>query len=334
MTKSSSFLRPIDHLRVIAMSLVVASHILYAWGGEPHAEYINAFIKHGTVMFVFIAGYLFQHLSYKFDYKTYLSKRVTSVLVPYLIVSAPMIFIRIWQQLPPTISVHYADNFTTWPMWQQAGYMILTGSHLLPLWFIPTIWIYYLLGPLFYKGDQTRIIYKLLPIFILASFFIPRLWLDNIPSMFIHFLSVYILGMLCSRYKDEFLKITSKYHVVLIIAAIVASVLAVYTVGNGQILFVQKMLFCWLFFYWLWRYDNKVPAFWARLADISFGVYLVHFYFVMGIRFALINVVHLNITNAYLYWLVHFIIVMIAVCSFLLIYRKITPKLSKLTVGC
>lgn len=334
MAKSNNFLRPIDHLRVIAMSFVVASHILYAWGDEPNAAYINAFIKHGTVMFVFIAGYLFQHLAGKFEYKTYLTKRLRSVLLPYLVVSAPMIVVRIMFSLEPNMQVQYAENFDNWPMWQQAGYMILTGSHLLPLWFIPTIWIYYLLAPVFIKGDQTRLIYKLLPIFIILSLFVPRVWLDNLPRMFVHFLSVYVLGMLCSRYKEEFLQITAKYHVLLIILAVVSSVLVVYTVGNEQLLFVQKMLFCWLFFYWLWIFDNKIPVFVGTLGDISFGVYLVHFYFIMGIRHALVNVVHLNIANAYLYWTVHFIIVMVAVCVFLLIYRKITPKLSKLTVGC
>ena len=41
----------------------------------------------GTALFIFISGFLFQHLSKKFEYKNYLSKKWTNVILPYLFIT-------------------------------------------------------------------------------------------------------------------------------------------------------------------------------------------------------------------------------------------------------
>ena len=43
----------------------------------------------GTALFIFISGFLFQHLSGKYEFKNYMSKKWTNVILPYLWTAIP-----------------------------------------------------------------------------------------------------------------------------------------------------------------------------------------------------------------------------------------------------
>ena len=69
------------------------------------------------------------------------------------------------------------------------------------MWFMPVIALFYFVGPLLIKGDRNHILYWLLPIFILASFIVHRS--PFFPTYnFVHFFSVYVLGMFLSKHKN------------------------------------------------------------------------------------------------------------------------------------
>ncbi len=81
----------INYLRAFAILLVVAGHTL-VWGKKDSliAFTNNYLFTGGTLLFVFIAGFLFQYLSYKFEYKKYLITKVKNVLLPYWITMIPV----------------------------------------------------------------------------------------------------------------------------------------------------------------------------------------------------------------------------------------------------
>jgi peptidoglycan/LPS O-acetylase OafA/YrhL len=45
---------------------------------------------------------------------------------------------------------------------------------------------------------------------------------------------------------------------------------------------LQKILLCWVLMAWLDRYDKQVRGYFAILADLSFGVFFLHMYFIQA----------------------------------------------------
>ena len=89
--ESKKQLNYINYLRAIAIIFIVAGHTLI-WGKPGHSiQRINSyFLQGGTLLFIFIAGFLFQYLSYKFDYKNFLINKFKNVIMPYWITMFPI----------------------------------------------------------------------------------------------------------------------------------------------------------------------------------------------------------------------------------------------------
>ena len=88
------FLSYIHSLRALAILSIVAVHCLplFAWDRFRWQDrLLLSLVSNGTVLFVFVAGFLFQYLSYKFEYRRYLKSKLQNVLLPYVCVSLPMI---------------------------------------------------------------------------------------------------------------------------------------------------------------------------------------------------------------------------------------------------
>ncbi len=81
--RKSQFLPYIHNFRGIAILYIVAFHCLssFGWGDNILEKRIcNSLVVYGTVLFVFIAGFLFQHLNANhhhndFNFKVYLKKK-------------------------------------------------------------------------------------------------------------------------------------------------------------------------------------------------------------------------------------------------------------------
>jgi peptidoglycan/LPS O-acetylase OafA/YrhL len=81
--KMRHFLPYIHNFRGIAILYIVAFHChsSFGWGYHDLEKRIwNSLVVYGTVLFVFIAGFLFQHLNgqdrnYDFSFVTYLKKK-------------------------------------------------------------------------------------------------------------------------------------------------------------------------------------------------------------------------------------------------------------------
>ena len=184
------FLGYIHYFRALAITFIVAGHAIDAmvWSNVELGRLMRILLSNGSVLFVFIAGYLFQHLSDKLSGRKYFSSKFKNVILPYLLISIPAIL----------ISVTVFDQERVWPgfydkpILQQVVMFYLTGAHLAPLWFIPMITLFYLVSPLLLQADKGRLIYMLLPVFMIVSCFVGR----GLPhESFVHFFSVYLMGL-------------------------------------------------------------------------------------------------------------------------------------------
>ena len=91
--KKTKILNYINVFRGLAILLIIMGHTMQFGENNSLAHIINCeMICGGTALFIFISGFLFEHLSYKFEYKNYLSKKWTNVVMPYLITAIPGLF--------------------------------------------------------------------------------------------------------------------------------------------------------------------------------------------------------------------------------------------------
>jgi peptidoglycan/LPS O-acetylase OafA/YrhL len=329
----TEFLHFIHSFRGVAILFVVGGHVLLEWeSGTISERILNAILRNGTVLFVFIAGYLFQHLSNKYQTLDYWKKKAQYVLIPYALISIPALILRFIET--PRIVLLENPDYAQWSIIHKVIYYYTTGAHLQPLWFVPMIILFYLAAPILVKGDRSAWLYRLLPLFIIISLVISRDQLSDIPRMFVHFFSVYVFGMFFSRYKFQIFEVSEKWSVVFTIVTLGLCVTTFFDVPYyDQLMYLQKMAFCWFFIYWLRQADRFVPKFFDTLAELSFGIFFLHYYFLLAFKFIAERYAPMFIEGNVLNWFIHFALIVISNTIFLIMVKKIFSKNSRYLVG-
>lgn len=205
----SRFLTYIHNLRGLAILFVVGVHAggyEHEWVSHPELNrFLDAFFDpsegNGTVLFLFIGGFLFQYLTHdRFVYRKYLEAKFLNIILPYILISIPLILIRINTSFQ---SLSLPDDFQDQPVAWQFVYMLLTGTHMPPFWFISTIILFYIVAPILHRLDNKHFYRYGLPVVIAISLFTYRPEHNANPLLsFIHFIPVYMLGMWASYHRD------------------------------------------------------------------------------------------------------------------------------------
>ena len=218
--------------RALAIIVIVAGHCIdvFDWSGSPGPQwFLMGVLENGTVLFVFIAGYLFEYLSGRFEYRRYLSGKLRDVILPYLLVSVPGL-------------VHDMSTYEgSWQGWlYKVIWLLLQGGAGLnfPLWFIPMIALYYLAAPAFILFVRHPRLYALLPLLVVLSALIHRVE-DNSATTFqaAYFLSAYVAGMWASHVRQSLEPVLKKYWLPLAVA--LGAYLLFASDAGGQALAVQ-----------------------------------------------------------------------------------------------
>lgn len=288
---------------------VVATHVLFElhWPEDAHVAFKTCLsvVQNGTVFFVFVAGLLFRHLAYRFEYRTYLLSKLKYVLVPYVLVSLPFVFVQ------------YVRGFGLFrpdaqrPLDSTILHVVLaylTGAQQrIPLWFVPMITVAYLLAPVFLWLDRQRWGYWLLPPLLVLASLIHRpqdqiMLRQTVP----YFLPVYMAGMWTARNMDVVMTQTRRFRwlaLSVVLSLVVFEVLTrqrpgaiesrsafsteagVFDVNNYMKLLLSLVILEAL---------RRCPRWLARMLDplatLSFGIFFVHFYvlyFARDLRMAL-----------------------------------------------
>ena len=85
----ADYLPYVHSFRAVAIVAVVGAHLDLVWSATWGSRVAQSIIDNGTVLFVFIAGLLFQHRSTGFKYLRYLRTKLFNVIVPYFVSSLP-----------------------------------------------------------------------------------------------------------------------------------------------------------------------------------------------------------------------------------------------------
>lgn len=338
--ETSVFLRYIHSFRGIAILFIVAGHCIDAFKWDDNESLMRALrivASNGSLLFVFISGYLFQHLSYKYEFGAYLRNKLTNVLLPYFIISIPAIVVFTAFARRPSLGESFYAN----PPFMQITEFYLTGAHLAPFWFVPMITVFYLLAPLLAPLDRDGRVYYSLAVLIPLSLVVPRG--GSIPHAVAHFFSVYLLGMLASRYKGRLSAIVDRYALLLTIAVVLLFAAEFWfmqeIVKQGSLTYLNylsKLIACYLFVWLLQKYDRIIEDRLSYLASISFGIFFVHAYIISGIKFLGSGTVGspLPVDGSLVFYLAFFAVVVALSMVGIRLGKWLLGKRSRIVIGC
>lgn len=327
------FLGYVHYFRALAIFFIVAGHTIdvFVWDNANIERLLRIFISNGSILFVFIAGYLFQHLSKKFNSKKYYSTKFKNVITPYLLISIPAIVVFVTIMERETVWPGFYDNSVI----EQIGLFYLTGKHLSPLWFIPMISLFYLIGPLLVKADRSKFIYYTLPVTIIISCLVSR----GLPyENFVHFFSVYLLGMYCSRYKELINPIISEnsFLITSIILIFILAFTEFYTTEGtmSYINFIKKLMMSIFFLGLFIKFNEKLTSKYISLiADTSFGIFFIHSYVLTSGKLLNLNFFGEPQSGNLFLFIVIAIATLIFCCYLILLVKKALGRYSKFVVG-
>jgi surface polysaccharide O-acyltransferase-like enzyme len=286
----------INHFRAVSIVFIVAGHSFYTVGMEIDSLLditIKNLVDGGTSLFVFISGFLFHHIYSKgFQYKHFMVKKFSYVLLPYLILGFIPVFFKV---------VIKNDNLDGYFLPSNAGviyeYLVpalkyyVTGGFLIAYWYIPFIIATFALSPIHIKyielGLKSQILIVLLGSLVSILIHRPIGNILVIQSV-IYFTPLYLVGILTSIHKENIYRHLEGKEIYLLLVVIILAVFQAYIGQSGNyhktafefsgidLMFFQKLVLCFFFMAWLHNFEMYNNRFIDALASTSFGVFFIH----------------------------------------------------------
>lgn len=292
------FIQSLHLFRGIAICLIVFGHAMFEMQPEGFADgFVFALLKNNnTMLFVFISGFLFYHLSAgKFNYKKLINNKFFYIFVPYLIlVTLPTIYrAESGYDINGFMPEFFHEPKALTYLWYYA-----TGKGVIAYWYIPTIMIIFLCSPLILKLCESKYLGRSIIALMALSMIIHRP-VDNANPLHsaIYILPFFLLGCFSAKNKEAVLKwINGKFFILALGVIITASMQAAlpeffgisskpfFELSTIEISIIQKLCLCFLIFGLLEKYRNFNPPVLSSLANASFAIFFMH-----GILLAIIQ---------------------------------------------
>lgn len=268
-------LNKIVNLRAFAIIMVVIGHsiILYShkWGlysttyNVKFLDVLKDWINLIQMpLFLSISGFLFARSYKKYRFKTFITKKVKRLLIPYVFVAV------LWMYPIKRFVGYYSKNIVQFIIKD-----VIWGQDIGHLWFLPCLFICfvcsYFLFKLFKKDDNLHeyikvvIFIALYLISLVGSKFAAIPWLSYLCVNYVWFYA----GSVIYDYMD---KITHLNKYIVFIAGMLVSVAAILCdipVVNG----VATVMLLIMLYNVIGSKDNKIIK---SISDCSFGIYLLH----------------------------------------------------------
>lgn len=297
------YLRYVHSFRAVSIVIIVAGHALFslAWSADSVMhDLLLDLLDGGTVLFVFVAGFLFHHLAGRYRYRDYLTKKVTNVLLPYLVVSIPAVIYTVYFTDLTDDRPQLADTSEAY----QGFWLLLKGGATFnyPLWFVPMITVFYLAAPLLIQFVRHPRLYLMLVPLIPLSMLAHRTDELDTLTIALYFLPAYLAGMCASQHRAQLETFLDRRGPLLCVAWLAMALtmfalldhhgnyygLAPFSQEHGPVdwMFAQKLLMCFALLALLRRFDERGKDRLRFLGDISFTIFFVHGYVLFAVLVA------------------------------------------------
>lgn len=352
----SRFLPYIHNLRGLAIMFVVGVHAGgydADWASHPHVRhFLHTFFDpsegNGTVLFLFIGGFLFQHLTHsQFSYKKYLEQKFLNIILPYILISIPLILIRLNTNFE---SLSLPADFDEKPVIYKFFYHLLTGTHMPPFWFISAIVLFYISSPLLHAMDNRNFYRYLFPFVLLSCFFTYRPEHNANPILaYLHFIPIYIMGMWASFNKERILALEWKLIIPLAIIYVGLTIMDLtgnitlsrdlsfeYILNSGALIFniymFKAVVLCFLLLMIFYQLRTKEMPLLEILGHYSFGVFFVH-YILISMSRKILEMMHITVDFSIITYLIYFTFVLMTSIVAVYFVKKLTGRYSRYLIG-
>ena len=355
------FLVSINYFRAISILIIVTGHCYDIAGidinsltfGENIA--VNL-ITGGTTLFVFISGFLFHYIFIpRYEYKKFISGKIKNVLIPYLILSLPVILLYlngIGQApyfLPEATGIfdRYFIPFIKY-YW--------SGSTVIGYWYIPFIMITFSMAPLHvrFSRQSTTIQLVIITTFLAISAVLHRP-IDNIFVFqeVLYFFPVYLIGISCSIHREKIYALMNNNELYLLFIVISLAIFealigkqgnyhkAAFSLNGIDIMLFQKIILSLFFMVWLHRFEKTSIKIIEIIAATSFSIFFIHGYLISLTKreFENLGILSLDAFTKQLHFspwvnLTLIVITFVLISSLIAIgLKKIIPKYSRYLTG-
>ncbi|WP_028293929.1 acyltransferase family protein [Oceanobacter kriegii] len=292
------YLGYIHSFRGLAIVYVVLGHCFALSGvsDDYWGVWFNV-ISGGTVLFVFISGYLFEYVfCNRFNYRVFIRKKFLHVFVPYVFMSAPALLYVLWKN-ESTYFPSYSDYGE---MASYAASYFFNGRMITGYWFVPFVFVVFLLAPVWRflaSFEYVLVVLSVVGVFLASIVHRPYGNIGVFHNL-VYYLPVFWVGMVVSKKSDSLNSFFSDYWWVFSLGVVL--LLLVQTWGQGHLgqyrksffeysgfdLQIFQKLFVCFSLVGLLQVCSLFERFWGFLADNSFGIYFVHVYFVFLLKYA------------------------------------------------
>lgn len=292
-----------------------------------------------TTLFVFIAGYLFTYLEQdRFDFRSYLWKKLRYVILPYLILSVPAIGAGIYFSRPELLDLT-REAFVLWSL-------IVGGAVVGPMWFIPMISTYFVVSPFSNIIGRSRSVVVVAAVGLIFSIFSSRP-INNLNPVLAaaHFAGFYLIGVAWAAHSAQLSGWQGRKVIRTIAIAIGIFLVAAYLYcdsddqplgfwdGLGRANLMQSgklalLVALFLSFEYYWNMKNRMLAY---MAEISFGLFFIHGFYMLAFSRLVRNV---DLGNASTALLVEITMVVGASIVTVKLMKKVLGEKSRYVIGC
>ena len=318
------FLNSFNYFRAIAIIFIVAGHTYGVARWDINALWercIANLVSGGTILFVFISGFLFHHVFYrKFQYAAFVRKKFQNVMVPYLILSTLPIIYCVMKQTGPMAYYLFNGEPGIWNQYLRPALLYYwTGNIEPPFWYIPFIMLTFLMSPLHKTyiecaGTTQALILLALTV---VSLLLQRP-VDNLSPLHAvaYYSSGYFLGMYCSVHRDTIYRALKGREQYLLIPILGLAVFQAFQFPHVRLLskpafewgfpdiqYLQKALLCIFFMVFLHRFENVRLPLLNKIAEASFAIYFLHSYMIK-LSGTAIGAARLNFSGGIFTWLI------------------------------
>ncbi|PHZ85376.1 acyltransferase family protein [Paremcibacter congregatus] len=330
------FLSHIHNFRALAIIGIICTHSLdaFQWNDNPEVfRLFKSVVDGSSLLFTFISGFLFQYLSKNFEKEKYWKNKVKNVISPYFFMSIPALYYFTQIEIQDSVEA----SFYALPTYQQILYFLGTGRHMAPYWFVPAVTIFFILGPFLVWAEREGTIYKLMPLFIVISFFHGKGGQLGPLSHAIYMFSIYLAGMYFARHHDRLIITISKYHLILLAATILFSLgqIIYYEEYRNYFMYLHKLVICPLLIYYLYQTRELFGHTLTKIGHFSFGIFFIHAYILPLLKRIYVKFTdHIEMPEGDIISSVGLTLFVLIICVLIVsLSNKVGKKYSKLVIG-
>ena len=262
----------LDDCRAVAISLIVGFHLLFLGHGRMTVTrtVLGSLTDSGTLLFVLLAGFMFQWRSAGFVFHGFLRHKALKVFCPYAVATLVLIFLRGLRE----------GEVQPWRLlldWLRALPIGGAGEH---LWLIPMLAIFYFLAPVFLEVSRRRwflpaSLTLVLP-FVLGRGHYFEIWKNTL-----FFLPFFLFGMaMAVHFTVVNARLRQSWQWFLGLAVGMGVALAFFP-AQEWLQTIGKMVFCLMMFALAARFSASLHQTRAGLvlnwvSACSYGIYLYH----------------------------------------------------------